>query len=338
MSLSFHDKQHIQRMFVQEQRINAIFNQFVRAIAPEMRRWKDAGNKHSVWIRNSSVEKAIDRLLIQLRSSLNNEIKTNQKAAWMSAVEKNDKIVEEYIKGMAMSVASKEGMFKRNLDALTAIQQRVEDGLNLSKRVWNITAQTKDHIELFLESGLSTGRSAEAIGRDFRQLLRDPEKRFRRVRDAEGKLVLSQPMKNYNPGRGVYRSSRMNALRVAATETNIGYRLSDSERWKQLDFILGFEVRRSRNGHSCTLCDSLVGKYPKDFVFTGSHPFCICIAVPIIMSHEDFSEYLHNETIPSGKSIKDIPSGAKQYLLKNPNYKNSYYVRMNSKFLQKAKV
>ena len=182
---------------------------------------------------------------------------------------------------MAISSVSKEGMFSRNLDGLKALQRRVDNGMNLSDRVWNITNQTKGHVELFLESGMATGRSAEAIGRDFRQLLIDPDKRFRRIRDDKGKLVLSQPMKGYTPRRGVYRSSRMNALRVSATETNMGYRGSDSERWQQLNFVLGFEVKRSPNAHPCAICDAMKGKYPKDFVFLGWHPFCICFAVPL---------------------------------------------------------
>ena len=31
---------------------------------------------------------------------------------------------------------------------------------------------------------------------------------------------------------------------------------------------------------------------PKDFKFTGWHPFCICIATPIMMEHEEFAEWL----------------------------------------------
>lgn len=207
--------------------------------------------------------------------------------------------------------------------------------MNLSKRVWDISKQTKGHIELFLESGLSTGRSAEAIGRDFRQLLYDPNKRFRRIRDEEGNLVLSQPMKNYNPGRGVYRSSRMNALRVASTETNMGYRMSDVERWKQLDFVQGYEVKRSANVHPCVICDSLKGKYPKGFVFPGWHPFCICYAVPIVMGHDDFADYLLSEKVQEADIVNTIPGNATQFFSKNTKYlENSYIAKYNKVLLK----
>ena len=315
--------------------MNWLFNQFIRSISPEMRKWK-AVNKNRVWIRNSAIENKINKRLQVFHDDLEKIISENQKEAWLSALEKNDLIVEKYIKDMALSSVVKEGMFTRNLDALTALQKRVDDGLNLSQRVWRITEQTKGHVELFLESGIATGRSAEAIGRDFRQLLNNPDKRFRRVRDANDKLVLSQPMKDYHPGRGVYRSSRMNALRVASTETNMGYRLSDSERWKQLDFVLGYEVKRSANAHPCPICDSLKGRYPKDFVFPGWHPFCICYAVPVVMEHDDFADFLLHEDIPKNKIITDIPQRSRSWI-EGYNQKSSkppIFVKQNTSWFE----
>lgn len=336
-----YDKQHINRLLVQEKQINFLFNELIRIIGPEMRKWKDAGNKNSVWIRNTSIENKINKNLNEFSKVLEKYITTNQGEAWMSAMDKNDLIIEQYIKGMALSKVVKDGMFKRNLEALTAFQKRVDDGMNLSQRVWKITEQTKDHIELFLESGLSTGRSAEAIGRDFRQLLNDPNKRFRRVRDEQGKLVLSQPMKDYNPGRGVYRSSRMNALRVASTETNMGYRMSDAERWKQMDFIQGFEVKRSANAHPCAICDSLKGKYPRNFIFPSWHPFCICYAVPIVMEQNDFADFLLHDTIPKDKIITDIPEQSRSWITayqsKNPS-SEPYFIKYNKSFFRKTET
>ena len=335
MNITAHDKAHITRLLNQEKRVNWLFNQFIRSISPEMRKWK-AVNKNRVWIRNSAIENKINKRLQVFHDDLEKIISENQKEAWLSALEKNDLIVEKYIKDMALSSVVKEGMFTRNLDALTALQKRVDDGLNLSQRVWRITEQTKGHVELFLESGIATGRSAEAIGRDFRQLLNNPDKRFRRVRDANDKLVLSQPMKDYHPGRGVYRSSRMNALRVASTETNMGYRLSDSERWKQLDFVLGYEVKRSANAHPCPICDSLKGRYPKDFVFPGWHPFCICYAVPVVMEHDDFADFLLHEDIPRNKIITDIPQRSRSWI-EGYNQKSSkppIFVKQNTSWFE----
>ena len=128
----------------------------------------------------------------------------------------------------------------------------------------------------------------------------------------------------------------MNALRVAAMETNLAYRMGDAERWRQLDFVLGYEVERSRNGHPCAICDALVGRYPKGFVFPGFHPFCICHAKPVLMSHDDFADYLLTDKVPEGKYAKVIPPGVADYIKKNPLYlKNSYYGKYNQPYFQK---
>ncbi len=337
LKITYQDKKHLQRVLAQEQQVNSLFNRFIRLLSPEMRKWKDPGKAGSVWIRNATVENRIDRYLNEFQKSLEKMITENQKEAWVDAVTKNDVIVEQYIKDMALSSTVKSGLFRRNLDGLTALQKRVDNGMKLSQKVWNITEQTKGHVEFILESGIATGRSAEAIGRDFRQLLNDPDKRFRRVRNNEGKLVFSQPMKDYHPGRGVYRSSRMNALRVASTETNMGYRMSDAERWQQMNFVLGYEVKRSANAHPCPICDSLKGKYPKDFIFPGWHPFCICFAVPIVMETDDFADFLLHDTLPKNQIIKDIPERSKDWITgymqkaKNP----PIFVKENKSFFER---
>lgn len=335
MNITAQDKKHITRLLAQEKRVNLLFSQFIASIAPELRKWKYV-NTNSVWIRNSTIENKINKRLQLLHDDLVKIIQQGQKEAWYSAIEKNDLIVEQYIKDMALSSVVKSGLFTRNLEALTTLQKRVDDGLNLSQRIWKITEQTKGHVELFLESGVATGRSAEAIGRDFRQLLNNPDKRFRRVRDEKGKLVLSQPMKDYHPGRGNYRSSRMNALRVAVTETNMGFRMSDAERWAQMDFLLGYEVKRSANAHPCPICDSLKGKYPKNFIFPGWHPFCICYAVPIVMEHEDFADFLLHDTIPNNQVITDIPTRSRNWITGYMEKAKSppIFVKQNRSFFQ----
>ena len=65
------------------------------------------------------------------------------------------------------------------------------------------------------------------MSRDVCGYLRNPDKLFRRVRDKHGNLRLSKAAKAYHPGRGVYRSSYRNALRLTATENNMAYRTAD---------------------------------------------------------------------------------------------------------------
>lgn len=94
-----------------------------------------------------------------------------------------------------------------NLGALEAFQRRTTYGHNLSERVWSIAKQFERHIELSLSIGISEGRSAADISRDVRVYLNEPDKLFRRVRNAFGNLTLSKVAQAYHPGQGVYRSS-----------------------------------------------------------------------------------------------------------------------------------
>lgn len=334
--LSFHDRQHIQKMLAHEQIIASIFNHFVASVSPDLKKWTDTG-KNNVWVRNASVEKAIDKRLIGLQADLINVIDNFQMDAWNRSNLKNDKLVKQYIKDMAISEATKKGLFAQNLDMLKEFQNRKEAGMNLSANIWDIAGQTKSQLEFYLESGLSVGRSAATISQDIRQILNDPDKKFHRIKDKNGHLVMSQPMKDYHPGQGQYRSSAMNAKRVAVTETNMMYRKADSARWAEMDFVMGFEVSRSgSNSGACSICDPLTGPYPKGFVYAGWHPFCICPATPILLKPEEFAEYLHTDQIPSDKIITTLPVGMNDFIklnteaLKNAN-NVPYWIRDNFK-------
>ena len=316
--LSFYDKQHIQKVAAQQAVIANIFNQFILSVSPYLRKWDDAG-KNNVWLRNQGIENAVDRELLNLESMLYANISAFQKDGWERAERKNDDFISLFIKGMSISSATKDGMFTHSLSAFEALKNDIDsNGLKLSDRVWNITQQTKSQLEFYLDSGVVAGRNSNGISSDIRQILQNPQKRFRRIRNEKGELVLSQPMKDYHPGQGVYRSAYKNALRTSATTTNTAYRSADYERWSKQDFILGIEIQRSANNRGpCKICDAMVGKYPKTFKFTGFHPFCICFATPITMEPENFADFLLNDTVPKEQVITDIPQGAKDFVSEN---------------------
>ena len=316
--LSFYDKQHIQKVAAQQAVIANIFNQFILSVSPYLRKWSDAG-KNNVWISNQGIESAVDRVLLNLESMLYANISAFQKDGWERAERKNDDFISLFIKGMSISSATKDGMFTHSLSAFEALKNDIDsNGLKLSDRVWYITQQTKSQLEFYLDSGVVAGRNSNGISSDIRQILQNPQKRFRRIRNEKGELVLSQPMKDYHPGQGVYRSAYKNALRTSATTTNTAYRSADYERWSKQDFILGIEIQRSANNRGpCKICDAMIGKYPKTFKFTGFHPFCICFATPITMEPEDFADFLLNDTVPKEQVITDIPQGAKDFVREN---------------------
>src|SRR5690606_19096834 len=138
------------------------------------------------------------------------------------------------------------------------------------------SSQFRSEIEQGLYAGISEGMPAAKMASEQKKYLREPNKLFRRVRDASGKLVLSKAAREYHPGQGVYRSSFKNSLRLTRTETNMAYRTADYERYSRTKFILGFEVRLSANHPKFDICDHMTGNYPSTFKFIGWHPNCLC--------------------------------------------------------------
>ena len=238
----------------------------------------------------------LQKVASQLASQLTTTIEKGSRNQWLFACDKNDGFIDSIMDTSKVSKARLKKMQDRNLDALRTFQDRKVGGMNLSQRVWRYVGQYKEQLESALDVGLGEGRSAQELARDVKKNLREPDRLFRRVRDKRGNLVLSKAARAYHPGQGVYRSSVKNAQRLTRSEINMAYRESDFLRWQQLDFVVGFEIKRSNwhdeDGHEykCKLCDRLQGRYPKTFKFKGWHPQCRCYAVPILMDEETFDE------------------------------------------------
>ena len=272
----------------------------------------------------SQARREIDALLRELSTALTINVEEANSEAWCMANAKNDAMVDAMLSTAGIEAAKKitQPWYNKNARALGAFQKRVKDGMGLSTDVWNL-GQFKGELELALEMGLGRGKSAAELSRDVRSYLKYPNKLFRRVRDEKGVLRLSKAAKEFHPGRGVYRSSYKNALRLTATETNMAYRTADSKRWQQIDFVLGIRIQVSKTNHPVTdICDELAGDYPKDFVFTGWHPFCKCFATSILPPPDKFIEYM-NASDEERKNwqwegeVKDVPDSFKGWVQDN---------------------
>lgn len=109
-------------MLVQQNDITTIFNRFIAAISPYLQQWADKG-KDSVWVRNQSIEKRIDRELVKLQSDLLANITQFQMDAWKRSELKNDDFISRYIEGLAISTAIKEGLFVHNAKAMLQLKK-----------------------------------------------------------------------------------------------------------------------------------------------------------------------------------------------------------------------
>lgn len=229
--------------------------------------------------------------------------------------------------------------FETNPDALKSFQERKDNGMNLSTRVWNLSEQYKRELEESITAAIAPGTSAMQLAAQVKQYLKDPDKRFRRIKekmsDGSIKWHLSNPAKAYHPGQGVYRSSARNAQRLARTEINMSYRTAEQKRWEQFDFVVGYEVKTTQNGHHVAdICDELAGKYPKSFKFRGWHPQCLCYCIPILKTEDEFWA---DDDVKSVNEITDVPQGFKEWIRDNEDRINvaekrsslPYFIRDN---------
>lgn len=248
-----------------------------------------------------AAKRRVNAMLKAMRKRLEAAVVNGIDAEWALANGKNDAVVEQ-IAAAGLTKGDTKVYFNSHAAALKAFKARKTAGIGLSRRVWNLTQQYKSELEMALDCGIRDGLSAQEMARQLKQYLNYPDKLFRRVRDEHGVLQLSKAAAAFHPGRGVYRSSHKNALRLAGTETNIAYRTADHERVQALDFVLGIKIVLSNNhtirnskGQRVPLtdiCDELAGSYPKGFKFTGWHPNCRCHTETILLSGADFENFI----------------------------------------------
>lgn len=331
-----YEQQHLRNILRLEKRIGKLFDEAAARVALLSESVDDfspeevfAFDKYP-YLRNRA-----KKLMLELHGALSTTVADGVRTEWDLANAKNDLLVRSVIGSAAkhLSPERRARYFSTNAGACTAFLARRERGMNLSERVWNLTEQFKEELEMGLDLGLRDGVSAVEMSRTLRAYLRNPDALFRRVRDEHGVLHLSERAKAYHPGRGVYRSAYKNARRLAGTEVNIAYRTADHLRMQELDFVVGVEINLSEN-HTCLgadgkphrfhdICDDLKGKYPKTFKFTGWHPHCRCFATPILKTEEEFDadtgRILNGEepTEGSENEVSELPDEFKSWLQEN---------------------
>ena len=319
------EAQHQRNLLAYERQIDAIYKAAVAESASIAGLCDFSPVEPFSFSKYPITQERVRKLLYGLGNDLYSAIVNGVRSEWTLANRKNDELCNVVFGDMAslLTDEQRKRYYSTNSRAQEVFLARKESGLNLSDRVWKYTDQFKEEIEMGIDIGLRDGLSADELSRDLRQYLQYPDKLFRRVRDEHGILQLSKAAKAFHPGQGVYRSSYKNARRLAATEANIAFRTADYERWQQLDFVVGFEVKLSNNHPVTDICDYLKGRYPKDFKYTGWHPHCRCYVVSILKTPEEMQA--DNELILQGgepsegsvNTVTDVPQGFKDWLKDN---------------------
>ena len=254
------------------------------------------------------LKKKADDLINKINVRLFLYVNNRTSEVWGLSNEKNDALVDQvFTKRDKVAPA---GLKQSNESSLKTFKESKIKGLTLSDRVWNSNANLRAELESSLNAALEKGQSAKSLAKDIKKYLNEPNKRFRRVRDKFGNLAPSKNALQYNPGQGVYRSSQANALRLAKETINRAYRESDHLRWSQTPFIIGYKLRNSeRKATVCDICSRMSGTiFPKSYKFLGLHIGCLCTAIAIMCSDEEFDRILEDEnyapTEPSMPSIQ----------------------------------
>lgn len=187
--------------------------------------------------------------------------------------------------------------YRTNSEAEEAFKKRAENGLTISDKLWKQSDELRDELEETISVAIRKGTSAITLSKRVSKYLKDFETFQKDYKDLYGKAT--------NVHDCEYRS-----MRLAASEINMAYRKAEQERWRQFDFVVGYEIKPSQTAKRKTdICDFLAGKYPKDFVWTGWHPLCKDFATPIFNTLEEQAE---------GKAgvneVKDVPDAFKQYI------------------------
>lgn len=260
---------------------------------------------------NRSASAFLDKILAQYSQKATNIIC----GATLGAYERGE---NSTIKAVSILYGNRPHAQQVQADVITneAIDDRRKQGLNghkyitakrggmtISARVWNLNQYTRKEMEILVQNCQIQGLSADKVSRETRQYLNNPSSLFRRVRDKDtGELKLSQSAQNYHPGQGVYRSAYKNAMRLSRTEINNAYRAGEWQSYQDNQLIKGFEIRLSNNHTMLNskgqpvpfhdICDELAGVYPKTFKWTGWHPQCRCVMIPITISDEEFGDLM----------------------------------------------
>lgn len=222
--------------------------------------------------------KKVDALLDYYSNNMQALVYSGISDEWKNSNTLQDLLAKRVIKTFTRKIgeAKQKTYYEHDNAAKKAFIERKVKGLNLSERIWNQRDDVKEALEKCLSTGIEKGMSAVKLSKkvskylnDYPSLAKDYKKKF-------GKAVTIQNCE--------YRS-----VRLARNEINMAYRSAEQERWAKMDYIKGKEIKTTNNlSHKPDMCDLLAGVYPNNFSWTGWHVNCMCYAIPIIMSEEEY--------------------------------------------------
>ena len=264
------------------------------------------------WSDYPQTKKQIDDIQKHFVEDINATIYRGTTEEWKNSNEAQDLIANKVLKAYNAQVDKEKYkiLYQTNSDALKAFQNRKDKGFNISAKLWQQSMIYKEELEAAISCAIQKGTSAVTLSKQISKYLLDFPLLQKDYKDRYGSAEHIQDCE--------YRS-----IRLARSEINMAYRTAENERWKQMDFVVGYEIKLSSSHHSRMphgdICDTLAGKYPKDFTWTGWHPNDLCYKVPFLKTEEEFWEWDGRSDVSteSINEVKDVPDEFKKWVLEN---------------------
>lgn len=278
-----------------------------------------------VYYTQGSTEKVTQQLQEDIEALLSN----STQSMWNKGSEDTEEYLKKHTTQAIQASWQPVVSYDSTSEAYKAFADRKEKGMNLSKRVWNLTKQYQKEIEQAVETAVKNGSSAYNLSTKVRQYLNNYN------------LFYKDAIEQGTTPRRVSHNIQNKAIRLARTEINMAYRKAENNRYNSEWFVVGYEIHTSgtHTPDDNDICEKLAGKYPKDFVWSGWHPNCKCYQTPILCSRDEMDAYdgtANTICTNSKNAVTSLPSNFNSYMKSKGSYirkSKPYFYRDNKNLI-----
>lgn len=271
-------------------------------------------------------EKKVNALLDYYSNNMQTLVYNGISDEWKNSNTLQDLLAKRVIGTFTRKIsdAKKKAFFEHNNAAKKAFVERKKGGLNLSERIWNQKDDVKEALEKTLSVGIEKGMSAVNLSKKVSKYLNDYPSLAKDYKKKYGKAITIQNCE--------YRS-----VCLARNEINMAYRSAEQERWARMDYIKSKKIKPSGSHPKRDMCDELEGIYPLEFDWNGWHVNCMCYAIPVIMTEDEYW------SLGPKQKVSEVPKQFNDYITKNESrilsYKSTpFFLVNNEQYITSGKV